>query len=122
MIKNILPEKLERAFKGKATSYSKSGSTVGDIKSLVNEKLRSSNYDTIAFHVGTNDLTKDDVKTVTENLQSLILDVKRRVRNAAFSDVIKRYDGKVTDKVISDLNYRICKRFVPSAERKHQKS
>ena len=68
MIKNILPENLERAFKGKATCYSKSSATVGDIKSLVNEKLRSSNYDAIAFHVGTNDLTKDDVKTVTENL------------------------------------------------------
>ena len=55
---------------GKATCHSKSGATVKDIKHLVKEK-HCSGYDAILFHVGTNDLVKDDVEIVVNNLENL---------------------------------------------------
>ena len=76
-----------------------------DIKNLVKEK-RCSGYDAILFHVGTNDLVKDDVEIVVNNLENLIQDIKPHTNKIAISGVIKRSDGGVSEGVISSFNKR----------------
>lgn len=103
MIKNIDQNKMERAYNGKAICHSLSGANVD----VLQEKMKNAvahEFSDIIIHIGTNDLVKDNAKTVSTRLESLIQQVKPVTSTVAISSVIARDDGKVPDGRISTFN------------------
>ena len=115
MIKNIDPAKLSTACQGKVECESISGATVQDVQNKINCIIQNHGCtESIIFHVGTNDLTKNSTETVIHKMESLIDQIKPYTNSIAISSVIKRNDGKVSNRKVSsfnDMSKQLCQKL-----------
>jgi hypothetical protein len=115
MIKNIDPAKLSTACQGKVKFESISGATVQDVQNKIISIIQNHGCtESVIFHVGTNDLTKNSTETVIHKMESLIDQIKPYTNSIAMSSVIRRNDGKVSNRKVSsfnDMSKQLCQKL-----------
>ena len=103
MVKNIDQSKIGRAARSNATCHSYSGATVEQINQKL-ERDGNHGFHTVILHVGTNDLVRKEPEEVATNMEILINKVKAGAKEIAVSGVVRRHDGRISNKKIDKYN------------------
>ena len=108
LVKNIEPEKLSRACRGKTIVECSRGAKIKDIHKKANEFLASGHIDgntALIVHCGTNDLAAENEDAAATKLRMLINDLKPKTKSLAISAVTLRNDSAtVTTRKVNRFN------------------
>ena len=112
MVKHINNNKIQRAAGCKVVCHSYSGATINQIKDKFQSKAQG--YSSIIIHAGTNDLVNHEPEDVAVRMENLITTVSKVTKRLAISSVIRRHDGKVSNRKIDKYNnllHDLCDKY-----------